>query len=244
VTVQRPDPARDTEALREATARLTGAAAALNAEDLAGPSRLPGWTRGHVLAHLSRNAEALTNLLTWARTGEETPMYASAEAREAAIEAGAGRPPAEQLKDLRDSAERFAAAWAELPPAAWAAQVTVRSGRVIAAAEIPWLRLVEVLLHHVDLDTGYRCADLPADFAARELAYLLDRLTGHEGVAAVELHDTGSGRTWEIGAATEPEVKVGGSTHDLLAWVSGRGGGEGLAVAPAGAALPVLPPLG
>lgn len=242
MTAERPDPERDAAAVQEATARLTEAAAALSADALAEPSRLPGWTRGHVLAHVARNADALTNLLTWARTGEETPMYASAEAREAAIEAGAGRPPAEQLEDLRASADRFAAAWAALPPAAWAAQVTMRSGRVIAAAEVPWKRLVEVRLHHVDLDAGLDCADLPAGFAARELAYLLDDLTGHEGVAAVELHDTGSGRKWTIGAATEPEVTVSGSCHGLLAWVSGRGTGEDLAVTP-GTALPVLPPL-
>jgi maleylpyruvate isomerase len=244
VTVQRPDPQRDTEAVREATARLAEAAAALSTQDLAAPSKLPGWTRGHVLAHVSRNAEALTNLLTWARTGVETPMYASAEARDAAIEAGAGRSPAEHLADLRDTAERFAAACEALPPAAWAAQVTMRSGRVIAAAEVPWRRLVEVLLHHVDLDAGYDCADLPAGFAARELALLLDGLTGHEGVAAVELHDTGSGQKWTIGAASEPEVAVSGSCHALLAWVSGRGSGGDLAVVPAGTALPVLPPLG
>ncbi|MEV0474381.1 maleylpyruvate isomerase N-terminal domain-containing protein, partial [Streptomyces prunicolor] len=28
---------------------------------VAEPSRLPGWSRGHVLAHLARNADALVN---------------------------------------------------------------------------------------------------------------------------------------------------------------------------------------
>ena len=32
------------------------------------PSALPGWTRAHVLTHLARNADAMVNLLTWART--------------------------------------------------------------------------------------------------------------------------------------------------------------------------------
>jgi maleylpyruvate isomerase len=243
VTVQRPDPERDAAAAAEATRALVATATVLKETALAEPSLLPGWTRGHVLAHLSRNADGLTNLLTWARTGVETPMYASAEAREAGIEDGAGRPPAEQLADLDASAARFAEAVALMPPAAWAAQVTMRSGRVIAAAEIPWRRLVEVRLHHVDLDAGYGCADLPADFAARELAHLLDGLTGHEGIAAVELHDTGSGERWTIGAASEPELTVAGSCHDLLAWVSGRGSGQGLTVTP-DKPLPVLPPLG
>ena len=48
---------------------------------------LPGWTVGHVLTHVARNADAYTNLLTWARTGVETPAYASPEAREALLRA-------------------------------------------------------------------------------------------------------------------------------------------------------------
>ena len=47
------------------------AAAELDPGQVAGPSRLPGWSRGHVLSHLARNADALVNLLTWARTGIE-----------------------------------------------------------------------------------------------------------------------------------------------------------------------------
>jgi maleylpyruvate isomerase len=242
VTVDRPDPERDAAAVQEATQSLIAAAAALPEEALAEPSRLPGWTRGHVLTHVSRNADALINLLTWARTGQETPMYASAEERDGAIAAGAGRPLAEQVADLRASAERFAEAVAGMPPAGWAGQVTMRSGRVIAAAEVPWRRLIEVRLHHVDLDAGYDCADLPADFAARELAHVLDGLTGHEGIAAVELRDTGSGQVWQLGAAGEPDLVVAGTCHDLVGWVTGRGTGADLSVTP-DVPLPVLPPL-
>ncbi|MDP9427768.1 MAG: maleylpyruvate isomerase N-terminal domain-containing protein, partial [Actinomycetota bacterium] len=57
----------------------------LTDEELDRPSLLPGWGRRHVLAHVARNADALLNLLTWARTGAETPMYPSAEARDAGI---------------------------------------------------------------------------------------------------------------------------------------------------------------
>ena len=50
------------------------------------PSGLPGWTRKHVVAHLAGNAEGMTNLATWARTGTKTPMYVSMDARQADIE--------------------------------------------------------------------------------------------------------------------------------------------------------------
>jgi maleylpyruvate isomerase len=243
VTVQRPDPDRDAADVAEATEQLLDAAAKLSAEDLSGPSLLPGWTRGHVLCHVARNADALGNLLTWAETGEETPMYADAAARESGIEAGAGRPPAEHLDDLRESAGRFAAAVAALPPAAWATQVAMPSGRVIAAAEIPWWRLIEVRLHLVDLDAGHTADDLPAGFADRELAWLVDGMTAHEGVAPVRLRDTGSGASWDLGAAAEPELTVAGPARALLAWLSGRSRGDGLDITPAGHPLPVLPPL-
>jgi maleylpyruvate isomerase len=242
VTVQRPDPALDAAAVQEATARFVAAAAALPDASLAEPSLLPGWSRGHLLTHLARNADALVNLLTWARTGEETPMYPDGASRDQDIEAGADRPLGEHLDDLRASAARFDQAVAQLRPAAWATQVTMRSGRVIAAAEIPWRRLVELRLHHVDLGVGYGTADLPADFAARELATLADGLTGHEGIAAVRLEDTESGTVWNIGAAAEPDLTVSAGTRQLLAWLSGRAPYDGLTVTPDGP-LPVLPPL-
>jgi maleylpyruvate isomerase len=250
VTVQRPDPVPDAAAVQQATTQLVDAVAALPAAAFTEPSLLPGWTRGHVLTHVARNADALVNLLTWARTGRETPMYPDAKSREDAISAGADRAQAEHLDDLRASANRLADAVDAMPPAAWAAQVAGRSGRVLAAAEIPWRRLIEVRLHHVDLDIGYGCADLPADFTARELAWVLDGLTAHEGIAAVRLHDTDSGEKWTIGAAAEPDLTVSGARHALLAWVTGRSPGAALTAAgdltvnPDDTPLPVLPPLG
>jgi maleylpyruvate isomerase len=229
--------------MAEATAAVADTVAALPEGALAEPSLLPGWTRGHVLSHLARNADGFMNLLTWARTGEETPMYPDDDARERGVAEGAARPADEQLADLRAAADRLEQAAADLPPAAWATQVVMRTGRVIAAAEIPWRRLVELRLHQVDLDAGVGCADLPADFLARELAWVLDGLTGHEGVAAVRLHDTSSGEKWTAGAAAEPEVTVSGDTAALVAWVTGRGSGEDLTADPRGP-LPVLPPLG
>ncbi|MGW7683139.1 maleylpyruvate isomerase family mycothiol-dependent enzyme [Kribbella sp. NPDC054772] len=130
--------------------------------DLAAPSLLPGWSRRHVAAHLSLNAEALGNLVYWARTGEERPMYPSAEARNADIEASAGR------SDLRawfdSSAAVLAGAMAELSPEQWKATVRTAQGLPIPATDIPWMRSREVLIHAVDLGTGLTFADLPTDF--------------------------------------------------------------------------------
>ena len=67
------------------------------------PSRLPGWTRQTLLAHVTRNADALVNLLAWASTGVPTPMYASPTARDAEIRQTAALPPADLRAEFRAS---------------------------------------------------------------------------------------------------------------------------------------------
>src|SRR6266508_3757588 len=123
-----------------ATARLLETAQTPDDAEVGEPSPLPRGSRGHVLTHVARNADGCTNLLTWARTGVETPQYASAESREADIAAGAGRPLADQLTDLKASAARFAEAAAEMPPEAWLATVRWLSGRTELATGVVWTR--------------------------------------------------------------------------------------------------------
>ena len=57
------DHGHDLASVRDATDRLLTAAAKLDNAGVTQPSRLPGWSRGHVLAHLARNADALVNVL-------------------------------------------------------------------------------------------------------------------------------------------------------------------------------------
>ena len=153
----------------DATRRLLKTAGALTDEDIASPSLLPGWTRGHVLNHVARNAEALRNLLGWARTGVVTPAYPSQQARDDAIEAGADRPAAELAADIARTAAEFGAEAATLNRRAWQVPVHLLDGREFPAALILTRRLVEVELHHTDLGCGYRRADWPATFAAMDL---------------------------------------------------------------------------
>lgn len=226
------DHARDLVSVREATERLLSAAAKLDNADVTQPSRLPGWSRGHVLAHLARNADALVNVL------EGRPMYVSAEARDADIERDAPRPLDAQLADVRASAERFqetAAAAAD-----WSRTVELRNGVTDSASRVPFRRWVEVELHHVDLGIGYELEDLPAEFTEREIDFLADRFTGHPDVPPTRLTD--GTRAWSTGrAADAPEVTVRGTPADLLGWLAGRRDGSGLTVE--GGPLPSLPPL-
>src|ERR1700689_2077692 len=98
------DPSNVLADLESATRRLLDEMAGLSDAAARQPSLLPGWSRGHVLTHLARNAEGSTRLLTWARTGVPGYEYESAEARAAEIEAGAGRPPPGLVEDPRPAA--------------------------------------------------------------------------------------------------------------------------------------------
>ncbi|MFI6643625.1 maleylpyruvate isomerase family mycothiol-dependent enzyme [Streptomyces sp. NPDC050504] len=229
------DHERDLASLREATERLLAATAKLDNAAVAEASRLPGWSRGHVLAHLSRNADALVNVL------EGRPMYVSAEARDSDIERDAPRPLAAQLDDLRASDERFRATAAA--PADWSRTVELRNGVTDSASRIPFRRLVEVELHHVDLGVGYEPEDLPRDFVLREIDFLAQRFTGNATVPATVLTSL-EGDTWTTGTPGTPEgdpVRVSGSAPDLMSWLSGRR--DGTALHTESGSLPKLPPL-
>jgi maleylpyruvate isomerase len=150
--------------IEDATAMLLATVARLSDADVRQPSLLPGWTRGHVLTHLARGGDALRDLL------DGGPGYPSRAARDAAIEAGAGRSAAELADDLRASATAFRDAVLSRPDEAWGRPVTPPFGiPPFPASQVLVRRLVEVELHHVDLDAGYRPSDWPVSFNELEL---------------------------------------------------------------------------
>ncbi|MGK5641538.1 maleylpyruvate isomerase family mycothiol-dependent enzyme [Streptomyces sp. URMC 126] len=226
------DHEHDTALVGEATDRLLTAVGKLPETALHEASRLPGWTRGHVLAHIARNADALVNVLAG------RPMYADADARDADIERDAPRPLAVHLADLRDSSRRFLEAAAALGDPS--RTVTLRNGVTDLAARVPFRRLIEVELHHVDLGIGYGLEDLPAEFTEREIGFLADRFAGHPEVPSLLLAAE-DGREWRTGGADGPRLRVSGPAPALLGWLAGRG--DASALDTDGGPLPALPPL-
>ncbi|HEY2950029.1 MAG TPA: maleylpyruvate isomerase family mycothiol-dependent enzyme [Micromonosporaceae bacterium] len=222
-----------------ATDRLLGTVATLTDErSVNAQSLLPGWSRGHVLAHIARNADGLTNLLTWARTGVMTPQYAGPGQREADIAAGAPRAPEAQLADVHASAARFAEAAAEMPAEAWSVVLDI-PGAPQRAARVVWRRLREVEVHHVDLDAGYTSADWPDAFSHRLLHEVVTGFADRSDVPAVRLRPLDLGHELVIG---EPDSAptVSGPAHALAAWLTGRSAGKELTVS-TGGPLPIPP---
>jgi maleylpyruvate isomerase len=228
------DPGRLLARIQAATGRLAVTAGTLTDAQAREPSLLPGWTRGHVLTHIARNADGLGNLLVWARTGVETPQYPSRQAREDGIEAGAHRPAAELAADVRQSAAEFAGQVARVPATAWDVPVHGLNGPDHPAWFTLFRRLAEVEIHHADLGAGYGPSDWPSAFVADELERVTGQFAGRDDVPACVLELAGTGQRFRLGpgpaAAPEGAATVAGPGWRVLAWLTGRDDGAALTV--------------
>ena len=142
------------------------------------PSLLPGWSVGHLLTHIARNADSMTWRLEGAARGELRDQYPGGlEQRSGDIERGAGRPAAELVADVRQSADALERTMAELPLAAWDAPSRTSRGVVEDSRDAALSRWREVVVHHGDMGLGP--VPLPAALVdvwlPRELPRLAER---------------------------------------------------------------------
>ncbi len=148
-------PEADLHRVVAAESRLAVAVDGLTDEAAARPSRLPGWTVGHLLTHLARNADSHRRRTAAALRGEEVDQYPGGLAgREAEIEEGAGRTARQLLDDLHRSTEGMLQAWEGVPLRAWSVRSRDANGTVRTLADLPRRRWQEVEVHLVDLGTG------------------------------------------------------------------------------------------
>ncbi|MGH7920345.1 MAG: maleylpyruvate isomerase family mycothiol-dependent enzyme [Candidatus Dormibacteraceae bacterium] len=226
--------AEDRRFMDQGTACFLEQVGRLDSTSLLESSPLPGWTRGHIVTHVARNADGVTRLLGWARTGVEDPMYGDRHPRNEDIAAGAGRPLGDQVADLRQACRRLDAALDAMPDAAWSATISAAT-RQISAGYLPWMRAREVWLHALDLDLGATYRDLPPEFARRFLGEVIQDLSGRPGMPALELH-TQDG-TLTVAGEGAP-VPLEGTAAALLCRLTGRPGEVSVA---GGGELPALP---
>ena len=229
------------------TALFRRALGTLDDAALTEQSALPGWTRAHVVAHVAANADALVNLATWARTGVETPMYASPEQREADIEQGALLPAGRLREWFTASAAGLEDALGGLDGEAWTRRVRSAQGRTVPASEVPWMRSREVMVHAVDLDGGVGFEDLPTGFLLEVLHdAAAKRSRGADGPAVILVSTdptdapdgTPRSTAWPV-VGTGEAVQVRGPLARLAAYVTGR---DATGLTADGGTLPVLPP--
>jgi len=239
-TMHSPDQIRgQREQIGASIRRVLETVATLDEQEFSAPSGLPGWTRAHVLTHLARASDARAGLLAAAREGVVGRQYPSEDARARDIEAGARRPGPAVRADLEDAFARFLTAVDGHPADLWEAEGEWLGGRRQPVHRVvPGLRR-EIEYHHVDLGAGYRPADWPEDFTQEELGRVARSMSGRTDAPPVTI--VAPHATMRIGDGTLAAVT--GAAPDLLAWMTGRSGGEPLDVTPPGD-LPPFPPLG
>ncbi len=168
---QTPDRASDL--CRDAHQRLWQSVSALSDDQVRAHSRLAGWTVGHVLTHLARNADAHARVLQGALLGEDRPKYGGGTGqRSLEIDQGATRRAEEILHDLETSQARLEAVFEECSAAGWPNPQFVGGGSY-GPHGCPAHRLRETEMHHVDLGLGYEPSDWPDEYVAWELPVLL-----------------------------------------------------------------------
>lgn len=97
--------------------RLEATIASVDDEVVVRPSRLPGWTVGHVLTHIARNADSHGHMLDAAAAGRAVEQYPGGyDQRGHDIEAGAARPADELRADVRSTSAALEAAWDRTDP--------------------------------------------------------------------------------------------------------------------------------
>jgi len=201
----------------DAQQRFDHAIADLDDADIGRPSGLPGWTVGHVLTHVARNADSHVRRADAAARGEVVDQYPGGyRGRNEEIESGAHRTAPAIVADVRESAEQLRLRWLDLPDLAWSATTRDVGGRERPLRELPGRRWQELEVHIVDLGVGITYRDWPAAFVAvwlpRLSASLAARLPPGAETPQVRDLDDRTELAWLYGRVRREELP------ELLPW--------------------------
>lgn len=203
----------------EATQGLLGDTISLSEQAWQEPSRLPGWTRAHVASHVARNAEALCRSIDSVLNGRRGLMYDLDEHRDRAIERGSERSGLELQIDLDTTAGRLNRRLNVLESMPPDLLIELLPGRLFRCDLVPLLRLNELIVHHVDLDSGFEVTDIGPE-TARWLLELNAAQVSATTVGSVRLRsDSGFKTTIGLPRAA---VELSSSDELLLGWLIGR----------------------
>jgi maleylpyruvate isomerase len=184
---------------RASQAGLVGALGGLRDDQVRRPSRLPGWSVGHVLTHIARNADSVVRRLAGARRDEIVDQYVGGrEGRELEIAEGAGRSAAELVDDIARTSAGVDIACSQMPAEAWSRLTRGVGGGLSPAYAVVFSRWREVEVHHVDLGLGYEPDRWPARLVEIWLPDVVEGLPGRADPRAL--------LAWSVGRGAAPEL--------------------------------------
>jgi maleylpyruvate isomerase len=201
--------------LHKAADALTAAVDRIPAGGDKAPSTLPGWSRGHLLAHIAGICDALARQVEHGRQGEKVELYdGGVDGRNRAIELAAGHSLEEHREDVAAAVQRALAAFDALGEDEWQKRIAFRDGVIFDAGLALWRELV---IHTADLDAGTGPEVWNRDFCSHLFDFLAARVPAEtrlvlQPVALPPL-------TLGAGGST---VVVSGMITDIAAWLAGR----------------------
>lgn len=223
------------------TAEIVQALAALDDEDLVGPSRLEGWSRLTIACHLRYGARTLSRMTEDVIAGRRTSYYPAGREhqRPATLTPDRGETPGEVVHSLAENGQLLDARWASLATEHWALPFREPDGNpdlgALPLVDLALLRLTEVEVHGSDLDVGLgRWSDL---FVKEALPFRLDRLNARRAGDEIEgswLLVASGGPTYLVrvedtvvvsrpaSPATPASAVITASSRDILALLLGR----------------------
>ncbi|WP_311214286.1 MULTISPECIES: maleylpyruvate isomerase family mycothiol-dependent enzyme [unclassified Arthrobacter] len=201
--------------LHKAAGTVTRLLAKLDDSSVAEPSELPGWTRGHVLAHLAGISKAMARQLEYARRGESVELYdGGMDGRNKAIALSAGHSLAQHKESVTTAVDAAMAAFDDLGPEGWQARIAYRDGTVLDGGLALWR---ELTIHASDLGLGFGPETWSRPFCEHLIGFLAVRVPD---MYKFVLQPTGlPQRTIGIGGTS---IAITGMLTDIAAWLAGR----------------------
>ncbi|MDR6416354.1 maleylpyruvate isomerase family mycothiol-dependent enzyme [Pseudarthrobacter sulfonivorans] len=202
--------------LHKAADAVASTAAKFSDEDIKAPSALPGWTRGHVLAHLQGISNAMARQLEHAAHGETVELYdGGQDGRDKAIEIAAGHSTDAHRADLNAGLDRALRAFDSLDGGAgWQAPIAYRGGVVLDGGLALWRELV---IHTADLNAGLGPETWSRQFCEHLFDFLAARVAPGDKLVVQPL----ALPPIALGDGGRSTV-ISGMITDIAAWLAGR----------------------
>ncbi|UKA51395.1 maleylpyruvate isomerase family mycothiol-dependent enzyme [Arthrobacter sp. FW305-123] len=187
----------------------------MDESSVAEPSELPGWTRGHVLAHIAGISTAMARQLDYARRGETIELYdGGMDGRNKAIELAAGHSLARHTEAVTSAVDAAVAAFDALGPNEWQARIAYRDGTVLDGGLALWR---ELTIHASDLRLGFGPETWSRPFCEHLIGFLEARVPDSSKFVlqptGLPQRSIGSGGT---------SIAITGMLTDIAAWLAGR----------------------
>ncbi|POH72811.1 maleylpyruvate isomerase family mycothiol-dependent enzyme [Arthrobacter glacialis] len=201
--------------LKAAADTVSAKLADLSDDDVLVPTDLPGWTRGHVLAHIAHVSNAVARQVEYALRGELIDFYDGGQGgRTQAIEMNAGHSAELHREYIAAGFTRALGVLDGLDNAQWDLPISYRNGVVRDGALAYWRELV---IHLADLQLGRG----PETWSKEFCLYLIDFLSARvpDSIQLKLLPLALPPMTVGTGSNT---VSVSGMLTDITAWLSGR----------------------